>query len=465
MPQREKMELLRAFLGSLPTGLAGRVAKAVEMDRMTNGHILPHGLILDSLRPSLRDADRPSRAPTPMRLFCRPFEDLLSNDHWGSKQKGLIPRSSITPVWNWLSQDLAPEAAGAFAIAVKTAALANSMEEVHPRAEEFWETAADSLEMKLGTESGRKLALQTLGSEEVVEDAREIALMLSAGPQICALQDCMPRVLPSLTDDVMQAYSHVCEKVAERKPAVVPYLPLVVMRRLEHPWEALRLPLGGASENGEPIPQDGGMVADLLLNAIEAHAAAVLDAQSAKFDAGSLAGHVAGFTRLSTGIAREIELRSDGAWGQRLVKDRAAVAEAMNDVMERSPQMIAAALPIHGDDQGERAHLPDLSQPCDPDKAYRALSHARLIADCRSLAGEGSFAASLKAADAQVIAALNRYNEEIVRALRVTDDDTRLTAEQYAALATELTAILISPDESESLRQQGRAAMRETLAA
>jgi len=463
MPQREKMELLRAFLGSLPTGLAGRVARAVEMDRMSNGHILPHGLILDSLRPSLRDVDKPLRAPTPMRLFCQPFEDLLSNDYWGSKQKGLIPRSSITPVWNWLSQDVAPEAASAFAIAVKTAALANKTEEIRPRAEEFWASAADSLATKLGSESGRKLALQRLGNEELVEDATEMALMLSAGPEICALQDCMPRVLPSLTDDVTQAYSQVCEKVAERKPAVVPYLPLVVMRRLEHPWEALRLPLG--AENGEPIPQDAGMVADLLLNAIEAHAAAILDARSSKFDAGSLAGHVAGFTRLSTGVAREIELRSEGAWGQRLVKDRAAVAEAMNDVMERAPQAIAAALPTRGDDQGEHAHLPDLSQASDPERADRALSYARLIADCRCLAGEGSFAASLKAADAQVIVALNRYSEEIVRALRVTDDETRLTAEQYAALATELTAILISPDESESLRQQGRAAVRETRAA
>src|SRR4051812_40508136 len=108
MPSREKMESLRAFLGSLPAGLAGHLARAVEADRMNNGTLLPHDLILESLRPTLRAGHQAERAQTPMRVFCRPFEDLLVNER-RQKQKGRIARSSITPVWNWLAQDIIPE--------------------------------------------------------------------------------------------------------------------------------------------------------------------------------------------------------------------------------------------------------------------------------------------------------------------------------------------------------------------
>lgn len=459
MPSRDRMELLRSFLGSLPVGLAGKVARAVELDRINQGKILPHDLILDSLRPTLRGGDKPARAPTPLRLFCQPFEDLLINEQWGIKQRGRIPRSSITPVWNWLSQELAPEAASAFAIAVKTAVLTHALGELRGRAEEFWKRAGAALRAKLGADGDSKGARQALGSDELVGDAHEMALMLSAGSEICALQDSIPHVLAALTDEVVDAYRNACEQARRTAPETLPYLPLVVMRRLEQPWEALRLPVDHSSGMGEAAPGDSGLAAEVLFNAAEAHAAGILAAQPERFNADALTGHVAGFTRLSSGMAKEIEMRRDGAWGQRLLKDRAAVAEALDRFMTLAPLGVAEALPLRGAEERERAHLPDMSQPADPEKGDRALSFARLLAGCRTLAGEGSFGASLKRADAEITARLKRYNEEIVRALRVTDEETRLNAEQYAALATELTAILLNPDEGETVRQQGRAAL------
>ena len=437
----------------------------MEVDRVSDGRILPHELILDSLRPSLRDAEKTTRTETPLRLFCQPFEDLLSNDQWGPKQKGRIPRSAITPVWNWFSQELAPDLASAFAIAVKTAVVSQRTEELGLRTEDFWKTAADRIATKIGSESGRRSARQFLGSDAMLDDAHEMALMLSAGTEICELQNEVPRALPSLSDATLLAYKEACQKLATKVPDCVPYVPLVVMRRLEHPWEAMRLPLGTPDENGQYAPSDSGLVADILFNAVEAHAAAILVAQPERFNANSLAGHVAGLVRLSNGIAKEIELRRDGVWGQRLVKDRAAVAETMTAFMQRAPEAIGAALPLRGDDIPERSNLPDLSQVADPEKADRALSYARLLTACRPFAAEGSFAAALKAADTQIGAGLKHYNEEIVRALRVTDEETRLNAEQYAAIATELTAILFSPDEGESIREQGREAIAGMLAA
>ena len=159
-------------------------------------------------------------------------------------------------------------------------------------------------------------------------------------------------------------------------------------------------------------------------------------------------------------------MRRDGVWSQRLVKDRAAVAESMDSFMERAPGEIFLALPMHAADHAPNAMTPDMSQPADPEKSDRALSYARLVAGCRPFAASGSFAASLKRADQEINAGLQRYNEEIVRALGNASEEERFNAEQFAALATELTAILVSPEEGEAVRRRGRdAALAEPVAA
>ena len=39
------------------------------------------------------------RTPTPLRLFCRPFQDLLTCEPRKAKQKAAIARGSLVPVW------------------------------------------------------------------------------------------------------------------------------------------------------------------------------------------------------------------------------------------------------------------------------------------------------------------------------------------------------------------------------
>ena len=85
----DKTGLLKSFLGSLNGDIAARLASAVETDRLLDGRVLPHDTILDGLRPALRGLQA-GRTPTPLRLFCRPFEDLLT----------CAPRKTTTPLWS-----------------------------------------------------------------------------------------------------------------------------------------------------------------------------------------------------------------------------------------------------------------------------------------------------------------------------------------------------------------------------
>ena len=91
----DKTGLLKAFLGGLPGHIAARLAMAVEIDRLLDGHVLPHDDILEGLRPVLR-RDQGERTPTPLRLFCRPFQDLLTCAPRTRQAEG---RASRAPAW------------------------------------------------------------------------------------------------------------------------------------------------------------------------------------------------------------------------------------------------------------------------------------------------------------------------------------------------------------------------------
>jgi hypothetical protein len=88
MISEDKTGLLRAFLGSLNGDIAARLASAIEADRLLDGRVLPHEAILESLRPALREHNA-GRTPTPLRLFCRPFEDILTSAPRRTKQKAV----------------------------------------------------------------------------------------------------------------------------------------------------------------------------------------------------------------------------------------------------------------------------------------------------------------------------------------------------------------------------------------
>ncbi len=464
----EKAQALKDFLGSLPELLASRLAKAVEVDRLAGGTTLPHELILSGLRPVLRRVPAPERTPTPLRLFTQPFEDLLTIEPRKEKQKGAIARDSIQPVWNWLSQKLAPEELTRYALAVKSAVLGYHADEASAHATEFWKTASAALGAALDSEAKRKSARGVLGGELAVADAAEIALLLAAGTELCEVQALLPKPFPSLTDEYVWKLRDIYDRLAASTPDAAPYVAILTMNRLEKPWEALKLPMLISRKSQDTLisSTDMGLVGELIFGAIERHATAIRAAKpQLAFDAEELVMHLTQFATLSGGIVKEMEIRRDGKWGQRLLKDRAAIAEVMEGFMRRAPREVLAALPTHKTGTyagGPRA--PDLSRAPDPEKTVRALSYARLVTGCRPVASSASIAASWKDATDEICVALKAYGDDIVRELRAAEGDKRSNAEQFFSVAVELIAIAFSAEEAEFLRRRGRAALGQGAA-
>jgi hypothetical protein len=468
MVTTDKAEQLTGFLSGLPETLALRLAKAIEVDRLAEGNQLPHDLILEGLRPVLRRALRVERTPTPRRMFCRPFADLLVSSPRKEKQKGRIARSSVGPVWNWLAQTLLPEATANYSKKLREAILAWRPGEIEPCARAYWALAGQAMQEALSGEGLRKSIRLALGGEMVVADAEEMSLLLLTAPQVDELQTAMQKPQVAMTDELLWAVRSIYDRIVATIPAAAPYVAVIAMNRLERPWEALRLPLMIARQTQDTLisSTDMGIVGELLLSELDAHAVVIHSVKQSNFVAADLIGHVADFALLSNGIVKEVEMRREGRWGQRLMKDRAAVAEIMDGLMKRAPREIAAAIPtLKSGSYAGGPRVPDLSRPFDIDKGARATNYAKLIAGCKPLAATAAFGASHGEANAEVCVALKSYCEDMVRELRAATGEQRARVEQYFALTVELTDLLFSAEEADFLRRRGRAAISGQVAA
>jgi hypothetical protein len=444
----DKTGLLASFLGGLPGHVAARLAKAVEIDRLMEGR-LPHQDILTGLRPVLRRESQ-LRTPTPQRLFCLPFQDLLDSTPRKSKQKGVLARASVQPVWKWLTETLLPEEAHLYGVEVKALAVAQKSSDALARAGEFWTLTALTLNAALADAKKARLALV---DEMTVADAREMALMLAEAPSLLKIQALMPAPA-AINDELLWELRTIYQAVAAASPDAAPYVGVVVMNRLARPWEALRLLLLITRQHGDALLSrtDLGLVGEILFGRLDSLQAQIHACRHPHFNEDMLLEQVRQFADLSSAVTKEMEVRRDGEWGQRLLKDRAQVGQVMDGLMERAPRELAAALPM----QRGAGKAADFSRPVDAEKQVVARRYVRLVAGSRKFAAAACFGAKQKDALEELGTYLRRYNDDVVKELRAPDKPN--VVEAQFQFATELTAILFSEEEAELMRRRGKAA-------
>lgn len=451
MPLDDKSGLLKAFLGGLPGPAAQKLAMAVEVDRLMDGKSLPHEAILDGLRPVLRQ-DHYDRRPTPLRLFCRPFQDLLTCQPRKTKQKACIARGSLVPVWNWVSLTLIPDQAQAYVKDTKALVLAHKLDEAIARAAVFWPVAAEAITIALSSEAGRRSAQKSLGDAFALEDAAEMAILLAAGEALEQLSALLPAPVPSFSEQLVWDVREIYSKLTKIHPDAAAYVPVIAMNRLSRPWEALRVPLLVTRQTNETLisKTDMGLVGEILFARMDSLRESIQLTRHPLFDADKLMEEVKTFSDLSSNIVKEIELKRQGEWGKRLLSERAEIGKVMETFMDRAPREFNAALPMH------KATGADFSKSISAEKKEMALRYARMVACSRNFAAAASFAAKQRSIFEELCTTLKRYNEDLIKALKA-DPHNQVATAQFE-LCVQLTTILFSEEEAEFLRRRVRAA-------
>lgn len=474
MSDTKSIRQLKELLGRLSHKEAEKLLLAVERDKLAGG-AMPHDLLLDALRPRLLETgDAPPKrggAPTPVRHLCAPFEELLVNERLGKKHRGRIPRTSIVPVWEWISQDCLPDTLPDIShrivehtLAKDEAGLEAAVTVLHASCGEAIRNAFETA--KPGTRERRQL-VERLGCEEVVEDAREMGVLLDVAPRLLSFKERLPKGVKELDAGLAAEVRDLFDELVEEHPDAAPYAAVIAMSHIEKPWQIFRIVKGVAHTNTDVLISrtDISIVGELLLLDME-NAVDRMESIDPATDPEEVVNSLAQFTRISRGITEEIGIRRDGAWATRLMSARGAVSEIIRERLERVPGYVIKALPMRSTGRFGRGgpKRPDLSKELDPQLATRALNAITFLDKARRYAQAGSFTGAINASTAEVEKFLDDYERGIVEELRCEEEAIRERGEAYLDAVADLVQVVRGEEEANLLRRRGIVAKNAAIA-
>lgn len=461
--REDTREKLRTFLRGLPPHYVLPLAAAVEQDRLAGNSGLPHQLILDDLRPALTGTGLTGeRTTTPRQVFSAPFEDILVAER-PLKRPGRIASSSVEAVWHWLGGDLAPAVHREICARLAEAVQAGDVAAIAKGAADLHRNCAAALLRALGDAvpgtPRHSILAERLGGGDVVEDARDMALVLGVAGDIEKIRKRVPQGLRTLSEEQVAALSGLIRELAEQRPESVGAALHVIMGRLAKPWDVLRLVARLRSGDGVCAGMDYSSVTELLFTDLEEVTGFFHRLSPARFDPVEVVERLRAFADIANGIARLLDAPARETFNERLLRAKAAAAEKMEILMERAPRAVMAALPyqtIGAFGRGRRR--PDLSRHPDVADSEHALRTACLIEDCRDIAADSGFKGAYCEAVGELREALIEYGRALVHELDASNPETRARGLAFLDLAVTLTAQILSPEEADLLRRRAPAA-------
>ncbi len=457
-------EALGGLLGQLSPDRAAKLAEALEAERQAGGGTLPYGLILDSIRPALQRGKRAmQRVMTPQRLLCIPFEDMLGPGG-ATKHRGRIRRASLMPVFDWLQKDLMPGEYDRLMEQAATALLSGEPRRIHAAAMSLHGVCGMVLATGLrnampGTSRYAAIA-RRLGGTEILEDARDMAMVLEIADDIRAMQKALPRPIAEMNEDCIAVVRATYDIINAHLPEHARYVIFVAMGRLVRPWEVLRL-IGKLTNQDTDALIAQSDLADcgaLLFADLDQSVAFFKALDVAKPDSSEIVHHLTYFSNLSQGITLALGITREGDWGAHIAEARSNVSQVMAKVLDTVDRDIRNSVPTLKD-KGLGASECDFERAPDGGLWLDAADKAGFLAQLRYLAEGAAFAKPYASITTDLVGVLQKYMHsamDVVKARVATDGtlDANHPASRHAAFALELCQALIPAEEARVLAKK-----------
>ncbi len=465
-----KTDALRQFLADLPPPAAVKLMDAVETGALPATHLgLPVEEIRESLAPALaKMKGKRDGTLTDLRLFTAPFEDFLFDGERGEKEAGLIPRSSVEPIWNWITKDLIPDTLPAMVTRVDTHIASGDKEALQAAVTVLLQAAGAAMTAALARcDTDTKFANTTaahLGGYDVMADAREVADVFVILDEMREMQASVPRHITAFDDRMVSDVRDLYNELYDRDPDRAIYLALAVMGRLECPWQILRLARKVAQKSDDTMISrtDFSILGERLIRRLEMNASYFENLRPGLSDLEELYQRIVEFSELSKGITREIELLRIGNWGQRLLKARNVISTAISDEFAHYPKDLGMALPLQrmggfgrsGPRRVDITHMPD------EEKLARIRRELKFVLRTRELAQSVGAQAAFDKLLPELEAYMVTYEDAILEEMRHCEADLTDNAEAYLEVAAEISEKLTGQAGAATLLKRGRVALQ-----
>lgn len=459
---------LEAFLATLPSGAALKLLAGIERQLVRGQDTgLPISLIRRGIRPLLREMKgaRPG-LPTPLRLFCQPFEDLLVNEEEPEKKSGVLERRSIFPIWAWLTEDLLPDLLPDLCERMAGYIIKQDHEALNAAVEVMYESCSTALLSTIeGLEKGsaaRASSAASLGQDRFIEDAKDMGHALSIANQMLELQTSLPNPINTFSAAQVRECRAVYDDVYETTPEHAIYIAYATMGRLKHPWEILRLAKDIANQHDDVLisKTDFAVLGDRLLLQVEQAAQNIADIRPGPRNPIALEEDVYQFAAISKGMTAEMDILRISEWGMRLMEARQIVSTAVEDLLGRLPTHLSAALPLQRIGAFGRSgpRRPDLSTPSKSDKMDRLLASIMFLAHTEPFAEAVCSKNAYAESRAELEEYLLHYEEGLIEEIRLSEGEARAHAMDLLEATAEMEEVAMGASAAEMLRRRGRVA-------
>lgn len=396
--------------------------------------------VLEQLRRVVRQSDDATpRADDPSRLVFRPLEPFLV-DSAPATRPGQVRRSSLAPVWVWLSREGIPDQVQAFEAAM---AQGGTSAEIDRAVRAIQSAAGDAIAAAAGQGTGhdRQRLLSRIGGPNVVEDIAAIGAALQAREALDALGLRLSGQLRQFGESQIASVISALNVPTLQTPQVLPFALSLVMQRLASPWQIIRLGVSVAGSDDEirVAATPYGVAVTMAIQDL-AHAAAELRVDIRRGQFINTSNYLKKLHDGVRGLRTELDIRSDSTWGRQIASIRVEISDSLKSEIESVPGRVRRILRQRPDkDITANTRI-------DPSEVEETASLIDFVAVCRTYAGELAINEVTLRAYSDLQHYVEKSTESLVESLRAGDSRVRAFRQMQVEAAIRFCNLLFGPD-------------------
>jgi hypothetical protein len=435
-------ERLRDYLAQLPPQSQALLMREFERAIERGEDTTVATFVLEQLRKIVRGTDEEARPRTdnPARLLFGPLEPFLVESNTPLRP-GQIRRASLTPVWQWLIRDGAPDQARAFEEALSRGPDTGTSPAIEVAVRKLQLAAADAI-LKIAVRgSDQRRALARVGPPDVIEDLLPIGSVLQAREAIDTLNSRLPSFLRIFGDSQIASVGVALNVPLLQTPQLLPFALSLVMQRLTAPWQIIRLAIKMAASDDEirVAATPYGVAVTIALHDLSC-LAATLRAEIRRGHFDNVTEHLKTLHDGVRGLRTELDLRNDSAWGRQLASIRADISNALQSEIDSVPGRVRRLLRQRADKD-----IPAGAQ-VDSSEVDETAALIDFVAVCRTYASE----LAINEVTLRTYSDLQHYVEQsteaLVQSLRASVGKNRAYRQMQVAAAIRFCEVLFGHD-------------------
>jgi hypothetical protein len=437
------IERLRDYLAQLPPQAQALLMREFERAIERGEDIAVATFVLGQLRTVVRKADDEPRPRTddPARLTFQPLEPFLVE---GSVpvRPGQIRRASLSPIWQWLIRDGAPDAFKEFEADLARLRDSGTSSDFDKQVRKFQLIAAEAIaRIATPVPGDKQRALARVGPPDVIEDLLSAGSVLGAHDALETIGGRLPGYLRVLGDSQIVSVTASLAVRDLQTPLVLPFALSLVMQRLSAPWQIIRLAINAAASDDEirVAATAYGVAVTMALHDLSC-VVARLRADIKRGQFGNVAEYLKTIHDGVRGLRTELDLRNDSPWGRQLASIRADISNALQSEIDSVPGRVRRLLRQRADkDISAGARL-------DATEVDETVDLIDFVAVCRTYASE----LAINEVTLRTFSDLQHYvehsTEALVQSLRVADSRARAFRQTQVKAAIRFCDVLFGHD-------------------